>query len=320
MTPDWDSKQYRIWDPCWCRWKGQWWVYTLARTTKYHKDTSLPMFLRRSHAVGFRSDDWKHWEFLGKVITSPRKYGVVNAGDVVPEGNILHLFLSHLDYHAGGKKMGQSLLYATSHNGKDFRLQRVPFEPRLPEFNTIRRHEETGEWLHSCRDPYLFHDPRSGDWFMYVTTGGHRWGVPPRQVVARSVELGGPWTVRGVALDDPKWKGYRVLREIERASVVYANGTYWMLAYGMYFSNRAMRLFADAGHPISRRSVCLWHADNPEGPFQFIEKKPILMECDQAGLYWNDHEKGIAGLGRIGWNQVLPEMLVQFPEQELPNV
>jgi len=318
MTPDWPFKKYHIWDPCWCRWKNHWYTYMLAHKVARCRDRSVPAFLRRNHVVGFRSEDWQTWEPLGDVLHSPHgQVGIVNAGDVVPDGDLIHLYFSDTHFLEGVRRMGQELLWATSSDGIKFETREPPFVPAGPEFTTGKHNPKTGEPLYPCRDPYVFQG-FDDKWYMYITAGGGRWGVPPRQVVAVAPTAGGPWEVAGVALDDPKWKGLRTLGEVERASVVYSGGSYWLLASGMFFFRGSLRQLKRDGFKVGRRSVFVFRSDSPLGPFEFDESVgPALIFNDpQAGIYWGDAPcpGGIGGLGRFDWSTVLADKLIPLPK------
>jgi predicted GH43/DUF377 family glycosyl hydrolase len=242
-----------------------------------------------SHICGAVSTDLHHWEDLGILIApnpeQPLESGRISAGCALKENDTLYLF-----YSSGGKEgkafKSEAIGLATSTDGLHWQRHYDHF-PLVPT--------DDDPWYGRCnwtnhfhwRDPYVFKDPKSGQYHMFICasskTPGHFQGCVG---LAVSDRIDGPYKIQPpVAVTPPetadKWPFYHM----ERPQVIFKNNQ-----YHLFFS--CFRMFLNPAwvkqHPrhLTTSSLHWYVFDRITGPYRPAEiNHAIVPGSETTGLY-----------------------------------
>lgn len=314
------------WDPMICHDGQYWWCYVLT----VEPTPEMKFFFTKDNYINlFVSKDCINWENLGPVNFPKTPNALLNAGTPLYKENKFYFFLSVTIKQFSLHLMDQRIFLLSSENGVDFeKIESFRLEPD-PQFYATKRYDpENGNMLYAWRDPFLFHDPVSGKYFLYIAAGAIRWGVPPKVAVAIADSFLGPYKLLPPALDlgDYHVDDPRVFfKEIERVHIHYRNQK-----YHMFFSTWAFNLsetfksyLNEKGIPAVHGNVYHFISDSPEGPFVLHDETPVILCSTYAQLYGTQ----IINIGNhdilIGWNpkifrsHVKDNLIVRWKENDV---
>ena len=151
--------------------------------------------------------------------------------------------------------------------------------------------------FYACRDPYVTR-LLNGQWALFVSTGGVRWGTVPQVLLYLSSEPTGPWALAGECLDQKTAQCYG---EFERPFVT-VEGEQLFVAWSAW---EPMNFFA--------RGDYVWHIASRR-----LDEQDCALRCIiKIGLYgmqkignkvlgwrWEDRKRWIATcyVGDINWD------------------
>lgn len=243
-----------------------------------------------SKICGAVSADLQDWQDLGTVLEpepdSAWQSGRICAGCAYQEDGVYYLF-----YSAGGRTApylrDEAIGLAISKDGTRWQRQANGY-PLHPD----ARHP----WYAPCnwtghfhwRDPYLFQDPRSNRYYLFIcasaaTPGNFQgcMGLAVADRVAGPYEILPPAVAPTAALAD-EWAFYHM----ERPQVFYRNDRYHLLfsCFKIYLNPR-WRRGLDPQH-ITNSSLYWYVADEVTGPYQPIAAgASIVPGSERTGLY-----------------------------------
>ena len=188
--------------------------------------------------------------------------------------------------------LDQRLFLATSNNGVRFNIEEgFSLEPNEEWYGTRVHHPQSGEMFFAWRDPYIFRDPISGNYYLFICSGGERWGVPPKIAVAVSGSVRGPYALQTPAAVsygevDAGVEGVPVW-EMERVQVTYHKGRYRMLfsVWGWLIDEKwKAKIEAKCGS-IGRSVTFMLSSDKVDGPYRFDEGVQLVWSRNQNNMY-----------------------------------
>jgi hypothetical protein len=276
-TIEWEH--VRQWDPSFeMDATGRAWLVLLAMDSRTRE--SGPWYLRKDFAV-IRYGEENDYR---TIVIKPRGEERWCAGSCVATALGCNWFFSATVWQHHGARLDQRLRRVTIHDDGHIQMHAPPLEPSLPLFPT-RQTNDRGAPVFSCRDPYVRQDQRTGLFWMYVCTGGHRWGTWPQVVAAHSESLDGPWTLHTepvFSLPDEQHWWY----EIERVSVIHHESGYWMTfhCWPGNVTRQGATALQNRGVRIGNGTMYLARADAPQGPFR-LWRQPWIIDSDKQGKY-----------------------------------
>ncbi|MBE9012464.1 family 43 glycosylhydrolase [Pseudanabaenaceae cyanobacterium LEGE 13415] len=241
-----------------------------------------------SHLCGAMSKDLYHWEDLGILLApseQPWESGRISAGHTVKENGTYYLF-----YSAGGKEgrelKSEGIGLATSTDGIHWERQYTHF-PLIPSDDDLYYGRCNWTKHFHWRDPYIFKDPKSGQYFMFTcasskTPGNFQGcvGLAVSDTIDGNYQLLPP-----VVAPPPNGKDWGFYH-LERPQVIYRNNQ-----YHLFFS--CFRMFQNQQwlhkHPrgrITNSSLHWYVSDRITGPFLPVEQnQSIIPGSETSGLY-----------------------------------
>lgn len=181
--------------------------------------------------------------------------------------------------------------------------------------------------LFAWRDPFIFKDPKSGKYYLFICAGGVRWGVAPQVAVAVADSLAGPYKLLPPAAE-PKisinGKPKMSLEEIERVQILYHRDKYYMLfsCWRNLVSPEMLKLAESLGYKITDSTIYVLSSDSIEGPYEFDLEHLIVRNSSYTEFYGSYvlsslEKKGTTSL--IGWYADKFEVNVTKPFRFVQN-
>ena len=293
------------WDPMVCYDGTYWWCYLLTTKLKHSRTT---FFTKHNYINLFLSNDFINWKIIGPVNIPKAPEELLCAGTPFWKDNKLYFFLSSTIKQYGEKILDQRVFLFSSKNGVDFeREDSLNLEPNPQHYATERYNPENGDMMYAWRDPYLFHDPASKKYYLYIVAGAIRWGIPPKVAVAVSDSKTGPYQLLPPALKFGPCDVYSpeiFFKEIERVDIHYRKGIYHLFfsTWAWNLSEKCKAYLAEKGIPPAHGNVYHFISDKPEGPFKINPDSPVIVGSEFAHLYGTQIiNDGVNDL-LIGWN------------------
>ncbi len=235
------------------------------------------------------SYDMKTWEYLGVVLepdpTCEWQSGRILAGSFYQENGSYYCF-----YSASPPKpltFDESIGLATSTDGISWQHSSDQFIKLDSRFycSSLR---EGKEQHYGWRDPYIFKDPVTQKYYLFITTSCQ--GEHPIYKgcigLAISNQIDGPYTVLPpVAYPMVPGTEEGIHYEMERPQIIYREGKYHLFfsAAPMYMNPKWIE---QVGRERITNSSLYWYvSDNVTGPFMPSSVKPIVKGSENTDLY-----------------------------------
>jgi len=240
------------------------------------------------------SYDLKKWEYIGVVLkpdpASEWQSGRMLAGSVYKENGIYHFF-----YSASPPKpltLNEGIGIATSTDGISWKRS----ESQLIDLGTL----ETGGYTYSvresmggtnhfpCRDPYIFKDTGTNNYYIFLTTSCQGKNVRYRGCIGLAVssKIDGPYKVLPpVVYPKIPETDEGIFYEMERPQVIYRDGKYHLFfSCDINFMNP--QWIKQVGREGITGSSLYWYvSENITGPYVPTSAKPIVKGSDKTNLY-----------------------------------
>jgi len=235
------------------------------------------------------SSDLKKWEYLGVVFEPDSAHewqsGRILAGSFYKENGIYYFF-----YSASPPKpltLDEGIGLATSTDCISWQRSSNQFIKPDPQFYCSSLRE--GEQKHyGWRDPYIFKDPITGKYYLFITTSCKGEHPVFRGCIGLAVssKIDGPYTVLPPAAY-PMVPGTEegIHYEMERPQVIYKDGKYHLFfsASPLYINPKWIK---QVGRERITGSSIYWYvSDNVTGPFVPSSIKPIVKGSESTDLY-----------------------------------
>lgn len=299
MTPE-ANVRYAMWDPAFCKSGDTWHIFCLAYDRSAYSWSDGPFWQQGHFVLWFSSDDLVHWTERG-IVTRPRENERFCAGSVFEQNGSLHLLLSSTVIYDSWR-LDQRLVYLIGDEEHGFAEVGLGFQPRLPMFATKRFVGQ--EPIFGCRDPFVIDQGGLQPKLVFITSGGRRWGVPPRIICARfDQECDRKIRPISVAVDDTKWAGVSALNELERVSVFPVGDEWWMVGscWEQWVHPTVRQKLRDVCEEVTDSTLWLLKASRPEGPYELQWDVPVLQGSSGLGVYGTHIRYRGIPIG-IGWD------------------
>ena len=223
--------KFSSWDPMLLHDGKRWLLYVLTTNEIINQDN---FFTQDNYIHGFASENlnsWNSWNNLNQILKRQNMNERVCAGSLIKENGIIYFFYSYTK-EITKEILDQKILLATSVDGLNFKF--VPEFSLLPDeiiYATNCKDQETGKMVFAWRDPYIFKDPKSDKYFLFICAGGDRWGIPPQVPVAVADSVAGTYKLLPSATKlevNINNKLHIPFKEIERVQVIYYQDKYYM--------------------------------------------------------------------------------------------
>jgi hypothetical protein len=278
-----------VWDPMLVHDGRRWFMYVLT-TPKQAQQTNF--FTENNFVLGFVSTDLGSWKEIGTVLPSGFFGKRLCGGSLFYEEGTYYFFGSATIEQLSADQLDQRLFLATSKDGLRFNFEEsFSLEPEQNMYGTNVRHPQTGHMLFAWRDPYIFRDPISGKYHLFICAGGKRWGVPPKIAAAVSNNIRGPYKLQPPAaisygeieagiMGVPVW-------EMERVQVSYYKGRYRMLfsVWGWLIDEKWKAKLEPKCGPIGRSLAIMLSSDKACGPYSFDGNVELVRSKNQDDMY-----------------------------------
>ena len=298
-----------LWDPILVHDGQRWLMYALSTSQQLQQDN---FFTKDNFIRGFSSHDLRHWSDLGTVLP-PGFFGErICAGSLMYEDDRFYLFGSATMEQLGPDLLDQRIFLATSSDGIRFQLKReFTLEPDPQWYRTGVQHPHNGKMMFAWRDPYVFRDPRSRKYYLFICSGGKRWGTPPKVAVAEAERVAGPYRLlvpaaEAVCFDDSGDEGVPVW-EMERVQVFYRGGKYHMMfSVWEHFIDPAWkrRILGKNGR-VFQSAVIVLVSDQVTGPYRFDHHTRLVQTPCDKNIYGALLVSGASALRPdfvVGWH------------------
>ncbi|WP_141699266.1 hypothetical protein [Candidatus Thiosymbion oneisti] len=248
-------------------------------------------FSRDNYIHGFRSKTLESWEDLGPIVQPWNNQQRLCAGSALAVDKTIYFFGSYTFDIVPKEILDQRLYLTTSKNGYEFsKSLKFRLEPDPAWYGTKRTHPVTNEMVFAWRDPFIFQDPPSGRYYLFICAGAKRWGVPPTVAVAVAENIMGPYELLPPAVDMTvklDGKNQQALGEIERIQIVYRNNKYYMLfsCWPFHVNQDFARCCQSMGHSITESTIYILSSDQVTGPYRLDLNCPTVKNSAQTGLY-----------------------------------
>lgn len=282
------TRNMTAWDPALVRVHEEWFLYALATQEKVDLSN---FFIAPNVIRGFKSRDLETWEDLGAVIRPEKTEEILCAGSTYQENGRVYLFYSKIVSMRSEYLIDQRICLAESTDGRAFRdVEGFSLCPDEVLYGTRCRDPETNAMLFAWRDPFVFRDPESGKYFVFICTGGFRWGVSPNVAVASSEHIAGPYSLHAPAIAysrDKQGRDLLPLDEIERQHVRKIGSKYYLFAscWRKHVSKALLEMCAERKIEVSDSSLYVFEADNVLGPYRLCVETPVVSGSSRTGLY-----------------------------------
>jgi len=278
-----------LWDPM-LTYDGQrWFMYALSTP---QQPGQQDFFTKENFIRGFVSHNLRTWKDLGTVMPSGFFGKRICAGSLMHQENCFYFFCSATMEQFGTELLDQRIFLATSTDGVKFALDNsFSLEPDPAFYETRAFYPGTDSMMFAWRDPYVFLDPLSGKYYLFICAGGKRWGVPPSVAVAEADTLSGPyrllppaavssWQAADGGEGVPVW-------EMERVQVTYRNGKYYMMfSVWEHFMDEAWKVRISRGMgPLAQSATVVLVSDNVTGPYRFDGNARLVKKPPGRNLY-----------------------------------
>ena len=295
-----------VWDPTLVQHKDNWYLYLLGTDPNNGHGS---FFARENYIRCFKSKNLKCWIDLGEISLAGVKGKPFCAGNAISDGERIHYFGSIVVEDGGEQYRDERVYYANSIDGINFMVDKeFVLEPDGALIESAMVHPENGKILYGWRDPFPFYDQKTGKYYLYICTGGNRWGVQPQVAVAISNRLNGPYKLLGPTVDVSMGKikdNNPKVQEIERVQVMYRSDVYYMLfsTWEGNINRKWASCLRKEGNIVTDASIHLLKADSPLGPFEYDDETPILQGSGHTGLYGSMLAQDTPGnaMFLIGW-------------------
>ena len=200
---------------------------------------------------------------------------------------------------AGVGAQGTTADFASSSHRDDWVRNTVLGDPSFDSFqrmpgNPIYRGAPPFEWP---VNGFLFEDPRSGDWFVYIGLYAKNYAMTEdrimRCLVCRSKDHGASWEQLGCPFPDEPFRFDPDTSPVGHApdvSVLYADGRYHMI-YDWATADTHWDTTANPSAPADNGIGYAW-AEHPEGPF--IRTSPAVYRTGKSTLQLGKYRRGYA--------------------------
>jgi len=213
------------------------------------------------------------------------------AGSFFVENDTIYYFGSYTLDIVEGDILDQQLFLAVSKDGQHYTIQSdFNLSPDSSIYKTGKCHPVTKKMVFAWRDPYIFNDPVSRKFYIFICTGAKRWGVPPTVAVASSDNITGPFELLPPATDitvDIEGNSFIPLDEIERVQIIYHNNKYHMLCscWSYYIHNDFSKLCSSLNQPVTDSTIYILTSDSVTGPYKFELDNPVVINSNKTDLY-----------------------------------
>ncbi|KAF3889387.1 MULTISPECIES: family 43 glycosylhydrolase [Nostocales] len=242
-----------------------------------------------SKICGAISTDMKQWQYLGTILepepANDWESGRVCAGCTYKEDGVYYLF-----YSAGGKEpphlRNEAIGLATSTDGIHFsRYSHRPLLMPEKDDSWYGRSNWTGHF--HWRDPYIFKDEHTGNYYMFICAGSKVSGNFQGCVgLAVADKISGPYKLLPPAVEAPvnasDWPYYH----LERPQVIYKNGKYnlFFSCFKQFFNPNWLQ---KVKHKRVTNSSLYWYiADNIAGPYEPVDNDEYIVKgSEKTGMY-----------------------------------
>lgn len=301
--------EHAVWDPM-LVWDGRRYLMYLLTMNRASGLSSGSFFTNENRIRVFESADLDEWRHLGVAFEPRSAQERLCAGNIIYRDGRYWFFGSSTVEQIDDQHLDQRVFLAVSDDGVQF--DAVPgfsLEPDGSAYPHRRFHPVDGRMLFAWRDPCPWVDPASGKVYLYVCTGGERWGVAPNLMLATADQLAGPYRLVGPVLQLPTDPGdgvTPVFNEIERASLHHdADGFTLMFSCWRHLvDERGLAAHTDIDERLSDASVYVARASTAEGPFRFAKAMPAVIDGSaDTGFYGGalfSERDGRCSL--LGWN------------------
>lgn len=283
------SRKYPVWDPMLTHDGHQWFMYALTTPQSSGRED---FFTKENFIRGFASHDLRNWTDLGTVMPSGIFGKRICAGSVIHQDNRFYFFCSATMEQFGTELLDQRIFLATSDDGASFTVDDAfSLEPDAALYGTAAYYPGTDRMMFAWRDPYVFCDPQSGRYYLFICAGGKRWGTPPSVAVAEADTLQGPYRLLPPAAlsswrDDagveriPVW-------EMERAQVSFRDGRYYMMfsVWEHFMDTDWKRKITRNKGACSQSAIIVLVSDSVTGPYRFDDSARLVRKPADRNLY-----------------------------------
>lgn len=235
------------------------------------------------------SSDLKIWKYIGVVLQPDPvckwQSGRILSGSVYKENGVYYLF-----YSASPPKplvFEEGIGLATSKDGISWQYGSEQFViPDTKFYSSSLRDGVERHW--GWRDPYIFKDPKTKKYYLFITTSFRGEHPTFRGCIGLAVSnnVDGPYEVLPPAAY-PVIPGTNegIFYEMERPQVIYRDGK-----YHLFFSAGTSRInpkwIKQVGREQLTESPLYWYvSDNVMGPFVPSSSKPIVKGSENISLY-----------------------------------
>lgn len=301
--------EYAVWDPM-PLWDGRrYLLYMLVMDRS--RGLSLGNFFTNENEIHvFESHDLCRWRHLGVAFQPSNRRERLCAGNAVLHAGRYWFFGSSTVEQLDDQHLDQRLFLAVSNDG--VRFERVPdfhLEPDASIYPHASFHPDDGRMLFAWRDPWPWIDPASGKIYLYICTGGERWGVPSNVAVACADHVEGPYRVLGMALDPAVAAQDRdrpIFGEIERVNVIRHGGRFHLTfsCWKRLVDEVGIERCGQSPAALSDHTVYVMVSDSPQGPFGISrDVNPVVAGSHAGGFYGTTFFADQSGdLATIGWD------------------
>jgi len=243
-----------------------------------------------SRIYGAISKDLEHWQDLGLILDlqpdMPWESGRICAGCAYKEGDTLYLF-----YSAGGKEMpylhNEAIGVATSTDGRHWQ-RHCDHYPLIPD--------EQNPWYGRCnwtghfhwRDPYIFKDPKSDRYYMFICASSKTPGNFQGCVgVAVADQIAGPYHILPPALvTSPETAHDWAYYHMERPQVFYRYGKYHLFFSCFTVLMNPQWIDGKRSHRVTNSSLYWYVSDHVTGPYSPVDPDNFIVPgSERTGLY-----------------------------------
>lgn len=304
-------ERHAVWDPM-ILWDGRrYLLYVLSMNLE--KGLELGNFFTHENTIEvFESADLANWIHLGQAFRKQHERERLCAGNpIVHEGRYWFFGSATVD-QVDDQHLDQRLYLAVSDDGLSYsESERFQLEPDPIQFPHNRYHPADGRMLFAWRDPWPMFDKKTGRFYVFVCTGGERWGRPPDIAVAVSDSVDGSYELIGSAFEMPGSSAGATFNpafwEIERVNVFEVSGKYFMTFSCWQRLVNGDQIPSDrhiAPH-INDFTVYVATSDSMEGPYRIEPHlNPIVQGSDKTGFYGTTFFRDQESEWRaIGWTR-----------------
>jgi hypothetical protein len=296
-------QQHAAWDPM-LLWDGaRWLLYVLAMPRGGAHAGSF--FTRDNYVHGFESKDLHTWRDLGPVIEPSGPDERLCAGNPIYREGRYYVFGSSTIRQFDRRHLDQRVFLAASTDGVHYR-RAADF--RLDPDPALYPHPcqgPDGDMLFAWRDPFPFQDPLSGRHYLFICTGGERWGRTPAVAVAVAQRLTGPYRLLPDAIRLPYVDNAfgAPVGEIERIQVQYHEGRYYLTfsCWHRLVDEAWLRTSYPRLGAVDDASLYVLESDRVAGPYTLPANCPLVSGSSGSGLYGTCFAWGGGRAFAVGW-------------------